>query len=80
MFKRLVICISLVGSSVFCHAREPMAQYGESYVGPKTMTVEVAPLADSTKALIKIVRLTTPGTGKCFWPSCGVEAINVSSA
>ena len=46
MFKRLVICISLVGSSVLCHAREPMAQYGESYVGPKTMTVEVAPLAE----------------------------------
>ena len=66
MLKRLVICVSLVGSSVLCHAREPMAQYGESYVGPKTMTVEVAPLADATKALIKIVGVNHAWNGKVF--------------
>ena len=66
MFKRLLLGVSIAGLSVLCHAREPMARYGESYVGPKTMTVELAPLADGATALIKITGVNHAWNGKVF--------------
>ncbi|ABC22822.1 hypothetical protein F11_10395 [Rhodospirillum rubrum F11] len=47
-------------------AGEPMAAYGESYQGPKTLTVEVAPTAKGDHVLIKSHGVNHPWDGKVF--------------
>ncbi len=41
-----------------------MAAHGESYIGPKTLTVQIAPSAKGDKALIKILGINHPWDGK----------------
>ena len=41
-----------------------MAAHGESYMGPKTLTVQIAPSAKGDKALIKVFGINHPWDGK----------------
>ncbi|WP_374336472.1 hypothetical protein [Leeia sp.] len=44
--------------------REPVARYGESYQGPKTLTVELAWLASGEAVLIKTYGVNHPWDGR----------------
>ncbi len=76
------ICTALLITSIFCVAIAPsltqaapavsasgrmeMAKYGELYIGPKTMTVELAATAKDDMALIKVYGINHEWDGRVF--------------
>jgi len=52
--KSLLLATCLFASAACLAQPMEMAQYGEVYQGPKTMTVELAPNKDGSKALLRI--------------------------
>ena len=63
-FRSLILGAVLLSASTLTLAREAMAKYGEYYLGPKTMTVELAKLASGTQALIKVYGVDHAWDGK----------------
>ena len=62
---RTALCLMLAALSAAASAAPfEMAAHGESYIGPKTLTVQVAPSAKGDKALIKVFGINHPWDGK----------------
>lgn len=63
-FRSLILGTVLLSVSTITLAREAMAKYGEYYLGPKTMTVELAKLANGKQALVKVYGVDHQWDGK----------------
>jgi hypothetical protein len=63
---RCLAIVLLSTGALAASAAEPMAmgRYGESYVGPKTLSVELAANAKGDRALIKAYGINHPWDGK----------------
>ena len=64
--RHALFALVLAAGCASLQAREAMATFGESYQGPKTLTVEVAPTAKGDQALIKVHGINHPWNGKVF--------------
>lgn len=67
--RHALFALVLATGCASLQAREAMATFGESYRGPKTLTVEVAPTAKGDQALIKVYGINHPWNGKVFLAS-----------
>jgi len=60
----VLLSLGLLAGCGVLQAREPMANFGEAYQGPKTLSVELAPTAKGDQALIKINGVNHPWNDK----------------
>ena len=63
--RLLAAALVLVSTASLAEGME-MAQYGEVYEGPKTMTVELAPNKDGSKALVRITGVNHDWNNQVF--------------